>query len=185
MALKFIVIWNKKHQKTAAILLNTPSHLILEVKQVRSWLARWWEKYQKTMKSSKLEIPDSAGSSVLSLITLENSRAGQSHCNFDFLNFTSWLMIASFSMNVFTVWVLIKRVYIMSKASKLDCLACFLFCNIGLFNPQCTLAIILSLNEHCNGFLPSCQYAAVQRMLPSLVFSDLLKCTLLACAFGI
>lgn len=70
-------------------------------------------------------------------------------------------------------------------ASKLDCLACFLFCNIGLFNSQCTLAIILSLNEHCNGFLPSCQYAAVQRMLPSLIFSDLLKCALLACAFGI
>lgn len=49
------------------------------------------------------EIPEDAGSSVLSLITLENSRAGQSHCNFDFLNFTSWLMIASFSMNVFPV----------------------------------------------------------------------------------
>lgn len=71
-------------ENSAAILLNTPSHLILEVKQVWSWLALRWEKYQKTMKSSKLEMPEGTCSSGLPLIILENNRAGQSHCDFDF-----------------------------------------------------------------------------------------------------
>lgn len=71
-------------ENSVAILVNTPSHLILEAKQVWSWLAFWWEKYQKTMKSSKLEITQGVGYSVLSLIILGNSRAGQSLCDFDF-----------------------------------------------------------------------------------------------------
>lgn len=138
------------------------------------------------MKSSKLEIPQDVGSSVLSLIIRGNSRAGQSHCDFDFF-FNFYFMAHDSKFFCKCVHRLSSRQACLyhAVASKLHCLACFLFCNIERFNSQYTMAIILSLNEHCNGFLPSCQYAAVQRMLPSLIFSDLLKCTLPACAFGI